>query len=64
MRYTSPSITIEETFTHDIGLASHPIANKAVCCLCGAVRLYLRAQRAVADGVVQPLPGHAATQGD
>jgi hypothetical protein len=64
MRDTSPSITIVETFTQDIGLESHPIADEAVCCLCGAVRLYLRAQRAAADGVVERPPGQAATQRD
>jgi len=64
MRDTSASVTIVETFTHDIGLESHPIADEAVCCLCGAVRLYLRAQPAAADGVVQLLPGQAATQRD
>jgi hypothetical protein len=64
MRDTSPSITIVETFTHDIGFESHPIADEVVCCLCGAVRLYLRARPAAADGVVQLLPAPVATQRD
>jgi hypothetical protein len=96
----TPSITIVETFTHDIGIEScetsradqrwmagtdadsrsailpvktdddvhaepwetHPLADEAVCCLCGVVRLYLRAQTEAVDGAVPLLPGEAATR--
>ncbi len=39
----------------------HPLADEAVCCLHGAIRLYLRAaQPDTPDDLVQLLPGQAA----
>jgi hypothetical protein len=102
MRDTAPSITIVETFTHDIGFESsetsradqrrmgdadagwrsaivpaetdddvqadhcetHLLADEALCCMCGAVRLYFRGRWEAADGVAQLVPGQAATQRD
>jgi mannose-6-phosphate isomerase-like protein (cupin superfamily) len=38
----------------------HPLADEAVCCLRGAIRLHLRADQPGPDDVVRLLPGQAA----
>jgi mannose-6-phosphate isomerase-like protein (cupin superfamily) len=59
--WTATPIGVPQSSTPRPTTTSTPIADEAVCCLHGAIRLYLRAaQPDTPDDLVQLLPGQAA----